>query len=165
MTQKYNTLQDVWLSTNRIPTQRGTSSTTYGAAAATLADKIYVIGGGSAAPTKRQNEVYSTLTDTWATKASVPSAGYSGPFIGAWGGTTLIVGGGGPTSNYVHKYTPATDGWITGAHPSLATGAELGRGVLGRWVCSQRRPELDVAAVVRLVQGERALRSRRLGAA
>jgi N-acetylneuraminic acid mutarotase len=123
-TQKYNTQTDVWESTNRIPTQPRAGSGTYGAygaAAATLDDMIYVIGGGPTATTKVKNEVYNTLTDTWTTKASVPSSGYSGPFIGAWGGTTLIVGGGGGGRllNYVHKYTPATDGWITGARLSL----------------------------------------------
>ena len=128
-TQKYDTQTDVWVSTNRIPTLRDIGNGGHGAAAATLDDKIYVIGGGTTSTTKVKNEVYSTLTDTWTTKASVPSSGYNGPFIGVWGGTTIIVGGGGPASNYVHKYTPATDGWVTGARPSLRgmCGARLTR--------------------------------------
>jgi hypothetical protein len=114
-TQKYDTQSDTWVCTTRIPTPRTPSTTSYGAFAATLGDKIHVIAGGSLAPTKTKNEVYSPVTDSWTSKVSVPT-GYNGGFVGAWDAAILVGGG-----SSMHKYTQATDAWTAGARlPSAA---------------------------------------------
>jgi len=114
-TQKYDTQSDTWVCTTRIPTLRTTSTTSYGAFAATLGDKIHVIAGGPLSLTKTKNEVYSPVTDSWTSKVSVPT-GYNGGFVGAWD-AAIVVGGG----ISMHKYAQATDAWTTGTRlPSAA---------------------------------------------
>jgi hypothetical protein len=108
-TQKYDTQSDTWVCTTRIPTLRTTSTISWGAFAATLGDKIYVIAGGVPTPINTKNEVYSPVTDSWTSKVSVPT-GYNGGFVGVWD-AAIIVGGG----SSVHKYAQAIDAWTAGA--------------------------------------------------
>jgi hypothetical protein len=121
-TQKYDTQSDTWVCTARIPTLRTTTSTTsYGAFAATLGDKIHVIAGGPLPATKTKNEVYSPVTDLWTSKASVPTGyTYNGGFVGAWD-AAIVVGSG----SSMHKYAQAIDAWTAGARLPSAVVAWL----------------------------------------
>ena len=118
-TQKYDTRTDTWANTNQIPTVRTSKDDSTGAAVAeTLMFKIYVIGGRNLDPNSpgiATNEAYNPVTDMWETKASMPQdTGTDGTFAGAWGDSTIIVGGGAPGRSAVHRYNAATDSWITG---------------------------------------------------
>jgi len=118
-TQKSDTRTDTWANTNQIPTVRTTTDDSTGAAVAeTLMFKIYVIGGrnlGPNSPGIATNEAYNAVTDMWETKNSMPQdTGTDGTFAGAWGDSTIIVGGGAPGRSAVHRYNAATDFWITG---------------------------------------------------
>ncbi len=122
-TQKYDTQSDTWVCTTRIPTQRTTSTTSYGAFPATLGDKIHVIAGGPLATTKTKNEVYSPVTDSWTSKMSVPT-GYNGGFVGVWD-AAIVVGGG----SSMHKYAQAIDAWTSGTRLPFAAVACLSQPV------------------------------------
>ena len=128
-TQRYDTQIDTWANTNQIPTVRTASDSTGGAVAATLMSKIYVIGGrnvGPSSPGMATNEAYNPVTDMWETKASLPQdTGSDGTFAGAWGGSTIIVGGGVPARSAVHRYNAATDSWITGPPSALSASCAL----------------------------------------
>ena len=90
-TQKYDTQSDSWVCTTRIPTLRMTESSSYGAFAAALGDKIHVIAGGDIRETKTKNEVYSPVTDSWTSKVSVPTE-YNGGFVIAAGAQSFANG-------------------------------------------------------------------------
>jgi hypothetical protein len=133
-TQKYDTQSDTWVCTTRIPTPRATQLGSYGAFAATLGDKIHVIGGGSLNPTKIKNEVYSPVMDSWTSKVSVPT-GYNGGFVGAWD-AAIIVGGG----SSVHKYAQAIDAWTAGTRLPSAAVACLSEPVQPSGFAAKRAP-------------------------
>ena len=129
-TYKYDTLADVWTSVNKIPTLRARSSAEKGAMAATAASNIYVMGGGSPpvniVPANRlRHEAYSPLTDSWTTKANMPT-GYVGGAIGVWDASpttgTILVAGGYPLTTTMHIYNAATDAWRAGARATSAPG-------------------------------------------
>jgi len=111
---EYDPVTDNWIVRKSMP-----SSRLYFAVAA-CSNKIYVIGGGlnpqeSYAPDALStNEVYDPVTDTWETKASMPTA--------RWGLVAETVNdriyvisgrtGGGKTSVKVNEvYDPSTDSW------------------------------------------------------
>jgi N-acetylneuraminic acid mutarotase len=79
--------------------------------------KLYVAGGASAAGSLATLEVYDPATDTWATKAPMPTArhGAGGAVIN---GKLYVVGGDvtpGRKLTTLEVYDPATDTWTTRA--------------------------------------------------
>lgn len=111
---EYDPVTDNWTEKKSMP-----SSRLY-FAVATCNNKIYVIGGGlnpqaSYAPDALStNEVYDPLTDTWETKASMPTARWDLVAETVNGKIYVISGrtGGGKTSVKVNEvYDPNTDSW------------------------------------------------------
>jgi N-acetylneuraminic acid mutarotase len=111
---EYDPVNDNWTVRKSMP-----SSRLY-FAVATCNNKIYVIGGGlnpqaSYAPDALStNEVYDPLTDTWETKASMPTARWDLVAETVNGKIYVISGrtGGGKTSVKVNEvYDPNTDSW------------------------------------------------------
>ena len=152
-TQKYDTQSDLWVCTTRIPTLRMTESSSYGAFAAALGDKIHVIAGGDISETKTKNEVYSPVTDSWTSKVSVPTE-YNGGFVGVW--DSIVVVGGGIS---MHKYAQRMDAWTTGMRLSFPAVVSCRfPGLFSRALCSQTAAELDIGLAIRLGQARRALR-------
>ncbi len=114
-TQKYNAQTDVWLSVNRVPTLRATSPSESAATGVTVANRIYVMGGATPSINRAKNEVYFPVTDTWATRQSLPF-GTSGHAAGLCG-STIVVAGGYPIRDDVQLYSTATDAWAAGERP------------------------------------------------
>jgi N-acetylneuraminic acid mutarotase len=90
----------------------------YGVAAATVNDRIYIIGG-----TQQQGEdlstveAYDPLTDTWTSLAPMPTARYA-PTATAIGPTIYVIGGSYPSDNRrvlqtVEAYDTGSNTWVT----------------------------------------------------
>ena len=110
---KYSAATDVWATINKIPTWR--AATEHGASAATVGNRIYVMGG-LASTANAKNEAYDTQTDTWATKAALP-VGRAGAAVGVRANKIYVVAGYSLLSS-MHVYTPSTDAWTSGASRS-----------------------------------------------
>ncbi len=109
---RYSTMTDTWAVIKPIPSGRFGRS----AGAATVGTKIYVFGGminplETPFPQLR-NEVYDTQTDTWATKAPLPSRQTHGT-VGVKGGK-IYVAGGSPATNTLQQYDVMADAWTSG---------------------------------------------------
>ena len=93
---KYATLTDTWVSIKAIPTTRNGGA----AGVATIGTNMYVLGVAPAplnsATWYGKNEAYNTTTDTWATKAEMPSDHFRGA-VGVKGNKIYVAGG--PVSN------------------------------------------------------------------
>jgi N-acetylneuraminic acid mutarotase len=123
---EYNPANDSWKALAPMPTPRG------GAVAATVGDKMYVIGGGSVHPGAKvvgltpavphraltTNEMYDPATNTWQTRSPMPTP-RNHAAIGVVNGKIYVIGGRVasvfvlPSSNVdvVEEYDPATDSW------------------------------------------------------
>jgi N-acetylneuraminic acid mutarotase len=112
---KYSAATDVWTTIRKIPTWR--AGTEHGASAATVGDRIYVVGGHTSYYSdSAKNEAYDTQTDTWATKAALP-VGRAGAAIGVRANGIYVVAGYSLLSS-MHVYTPSADAWTSGASRS-----------------------------------------------
>jgi N-acetylneuraminic acid mutarotase len=116
---EYNPTTDVWINKKPVPTPRSN----FGLVA--CQDKIYVIGGvtywnidNGAITTCSLNEVYDPLTDTWETKASMPT-NRAYMEANAVDGKIYVVGGrtgqGYTTVNLHEVYDVASDSWTAKA--------------------------------------------------
>ena len=122
-TLKYSTAADSWESVNVLPSLRtnldcGLDCGDGAAAAATIGNTIYVVGGRqSLAPpgeASSANEYYAALTDVWTSAAPVPSPRF-GLGVTVSAGRLLAVGGAGPTdadTAALQIFTPSV-GWTT----------------------------------------------------
>jgi N-acetylneuraminic acid mutarotase len=106
-TYEYDPTRDSWATRALMPTPRG------GLAAASLGDRIHVLGGSSDHVTNA-HEVYDPATNRWSTANPMPTArdhlaavGFQGR-VWALGGRESFVG-----TQYanVEMYDPATDSW------------------------------------------------------
>jgi N-acetylneuraminic acid mutarotase len=111
--EEYDPAADTWTTRADMPTARD------GVRAAAVDGTIYAIGGwsGPAGPelsTFSTVEAYDPATDTWTTKADMPTA-RGGSAIAVVDGQIYVIGGmfGPPTevSSAVEAYDPATDTW------------------------------------------------------
>jgi N-acetylneuraminic acid mutarotase len=78
---------------------------------------VYAIGGktGNTCVGLRTVEAYDPSTDTWMTKASLPTGRFNPRAVG-WGGKIYVVGGDvgcGSRSNELDVYDPTTNTWTT----------------------------------------------------
>ena len=123
-TEVYDPETDTWETKTSMPTPR------QGLEANVVSDKIYLIGGvrhvgGFLIPEFHENEVYSPATDSWITKAPLPTAvwGYSSAVVD---NKIYLIGGGNKTSDGTFPvtlnqiYNPATNTWNFGQ--SVPTG-------------------------------------------
>lgn len=117
-TEVYDPEADTWETKTSMPTPR------QGLEANVVSDRIYLIGGvryvgGFIHLEFNENEVYDPDTDSWTTKASLPTAvwGYSSAVVD---NKICLIGGGNKTSEGTFPvtlnqiYTPATDTWDFG---------------------------------------------------
>ncbi len=83
-------------------------------AAGVIDGQLYVVGGHNGTNAVNIMDVYNPATNTWATKASMPTARY-GLTAGVIEGKLYAVGGHDGTSvvNTVEVYDPSTDTWTT----------------------------------------------------
>ena len=118
-TEQYNPTTDVWIYKASMPTPRAFF------AIASYQNKIYCIGGavGMKLVDERSGfysiidsnkvEVYDTLKDTWATKASMPTSVGIGISAQEINGKIYVTG-----NTYILVYDPIKDSWInTGSTP------------------------------------------------
>jgi len=123
-TEVYDPETDTWETKTSMPTHR------QGLEANVVSDKIYLIGGvihagGFTIWGFDENEVYSPATDSWITKAPLPTAvwGYSSAVVD---NKIYLIGGGNWTTDGIFPvtlnqiYTPANDTWNFGQ--SIPTG-------------------------------------------
>jgi N-acetylneuraminic acid mutarotase len=107
---KYATLTDTWVSIKAIPTTRNGGA----AGVATIGTNMYVLGVAPAplnsATWYGKNEAYNTTTDTWATKAEMPSDHVRGA-VGVKGNKIYVAGG--PVSNKLEVYDAMADSWTS----------------------------------------------------
>jgi len=117
-TEVYDPETDTWQTKTSMPTPR------QGLEANVVTDKIYLIGGvryvgGYIHPGFDENEVYDPPTDSWTTKAPLPTAvwGYSSAVVD---NKIYLIGGGNKTSDGTFPvtlnqiYTPSTNTWNFG---------------------------------------------------
>lgn len=112
--EEYDPATDTWSFKKPMPTPR------YGFATAVYQNKIYCIGGvtGYSTSTGRLitgvNEVYDPATDTWETKAPMPTARWLLQANVVNGKIYLIGGQNGGLSTIVNEvYDPEIDAWTT----------------------------------------------------
>jgi len=123
-TEVYDPATDTWTTKTSMPTPR------QGLEANVVSDKIYLIGGvryvgGLLHLEFDENEVYDPATDSWTTKAPLPTAvwGYSSAVVD---NKIYLIGGGNKTSDGTFPvtlnqiYNPATNTWNFGQ--SVPTG-------------------------------------------
>jgi len=114
-TEVYDPETDTWQTKTSMPTPR------QGLEANVVTDRIYLIGGvryvgGYIHPGFDENEVYDPATDSWITKAPLPTAvwGYSSSVVD---NKIYLIGGGNKTSDGTFPvtlnqiYTPSTNTW------------------------------------------------------
>ncbi len=90
-------------------------------------NKIFCIGGGFANGSKTAvNEVYHPATDSWETKAQIPTADMW-MHANALDGAIYVVGG---SSSTTWVYDPAADSWSKGASMPVAFFGRLGTSVV-----------------------------------
>jgi N-acetylneuraminic acid mutarotase len=122
---EYDPATDHWRALAPMPTARGAAN------AATVGDKIYVIGGASVHPGQKivglsaqvphralgTNEMYDPATNTWQSRSPMPTS-RNHAAIGVVNGKIYVLGGrlgavfvnASPT-DVVEEYDPATDSW------------------------------------------------------
>jgi N-acetylneuraminic acid mutarotase len=112
--EEYDPTTDTWTFKTPMPTPR------YGFAIVAYQNKIYCIGGASnfqppngfyGAILTRANEVYDPATDTWETKAFMPTArvGLKANVVN----DKIYLIGGYPNRTFNEVYDPTTDSWST----------------------------------------------------
>jgi len=118
----YDTAGRKWLQAAPLPAPRG------GHAAAVLAGKIHVIGGGNSVSTIADHTVYDPATDTWRAAAPLPRAEGS-PAAVVFGGKLYAIGGRSGSADYgdVYVYDAVRDAWSRG--PSIPKRGTAGAAV------------------------------------
>jgi len=114
---------DTWETRADMPTARAAPT------ASAVSDKIYVIGGNNQFPPPPPGsllsvvEIYDTLTDTWTTGSSMPTA-RSGLASAVVNGEIYAIGGwdnsASKTYDIVEEYNPLNDTWTTKSPMSSA---------------------------------------------
>jgi len=117
--EEYDPIMDTWKTKEPMPTARS------GFAIAAFQSKIYVIGGttgtSDASGFTGKNEVYDPATDTWETKAAMPTpradlcASVVNGSIYLIGGKEYWEGSLNHELDVTEVYDPATDTWTTAA--------------------------------------------------
>jgi N-acetylneuraminic acid mutarotase len=110
--EAYDPATDTWTSKAPMPTARA------GGAAGVINGILFVVGGTSSSVTGgyadvNSVEAYNPTTNTWATKAPMPTAGFR--MASAVINGILYVAGFNAASTTVEAYDPATDTWTTEA--------------------------------------------------
>jgi Bacterial Ig-like domain (group 3)/Kelch motif len=137
------TLTDVEVfdpSTNTWSAKTPMPSARAGLAAVFVNGKIYAIGGRDqdtygAGTLQNANEAYDIGTDTWATKASMPTPLSDIYATVAFNGKIYVFGGAtgqSGVSNLVQIYDPVADSWTTGTPMPTARGAAMAAVIDGR---------------------------------
>lgn len=118
--EEYDPATDLWVSKTPMPTPRGAFSI------AVWQDKIYVFGGYSVHVNEMgpiwTTEVYDPSTDSWTTKADMPSSiGYVTANV--VDDSIHLIGGSGVTNDPVKDqiYDPVKDSWTTKGFPTFAS--------------------------------------------
>lgn len=136
MLHRYDPATDAWVKLAR-PLR-----SVHRPAAGVINGKLYLAGGRDYSSTSNKLDVYDPATNSWATKASMPTARYDA--AGAVGGGSLLsqrlyVMGGitEPTASVelatVEAYNPVTDSWTTEARlriPRRGLGATTAGGTI-----------------------------------
>lgn len=128
--EEYDPVTNTWATKAPMPTARE------GLTSAVVNGKIYAIGGGYRAVDNSiiglaTVEEYDPATDTWATKASVPTVGAGAATSGVVNGKIYVFGGFiGSALSTVYEYDPATNIWATKASMPTAR-YHLASGVVG----------------------------------
>lgn len=111
--EEYDPVTDSWATKANMPTARYTHS------AAVLNNKIYVIGGTNVSPWPGSplatNEEYDPATNSWATKANMPTA-RTVAAAAAVNSKIYVIGGAsgsGTPININQEYDPASNTWAT----------------------------------------------------
>jgi N-acetylneuraminic acid mutarotase len=90
-----------------------------GLGAASVGTTVYAMAGNS--PALSENDAYDTLTNTWTSKAPLPSALDEPAGVISVGGLVYVIGGilngVGPVVGTVQVYNPSTNAWTTTAAP------------------------------------------------
>ncbi|WP_127580789.1 Kelch repeat-containing protein [Paenibacillus koleovorans] len=108
--QEYNPASNSWSLKTSMPTGRKYSG------AASIGDKIYVVGGQTASGAIGTLEIYNTMTDTWTSGANLSTPRYGHAVVSVDGKLYAIGGRNGsinPTD--VEMYDPSTNTWSTKA--------------------------------------------------
>ena len=111
----YDPANDTWDTKTSMPTPRE------GASAAAIGNRLYVVGGcvrsvpSGACPATDKLEVYDPVTDSWTTKASMPTPRiFMGVAVNNGQLHTVGGDGGGGSIVAIHEvYNPTTDTWTT----------------------------------------------------
>jgi N-acetylneuraminic acid mutarotase len=146
---EYDPAADSWKALAAMPTKRGSP------VAATVGDKIYVIGGAALPPGSKETAVlpgrphisvgaveeYDPGTNTWRARASMPTP-RNHATAGAINGKIYVIGGrvgtsfissGSSNIDVVEEYDPAVDAWgaararMPSARSAMASGVYEGR--------------------------------------
>jgi N-acetylneuraminic acid mutarotase len=126
-TEEYAPSLDKWILKSPMPTARARLGT------AVYQNKIYCIGGYSATIVGETkyfdlgvNEVYNPATDTWESKAPLPTPRHS-PATNMVDGKIYVIGGYSITThsvlNVAEVYDPLSDTWATKTPPPLEVGS------------------------------------------
>jgi N-acetylneuraminic acid mutarotase len=103
--QAYDAVANGWVTLANMPTPR------YEFGAAELNGLLYAIGGnpgcGSAGQAKRDVEAYNPVSNTWSTKALLPTGSW-GASVASANGKIYVFDG---FANYVYCYDPASNTW------------------------------------------------------
>jgi N-acetylneuraminic acid mutarotase len=130
--QAYNPKTNSWTIKSPLPTPRSA------AAAVALGGKLYVLGGFNTSGGTDNNlatvEAYDPKTDTWTTKAPMPTA-RSGLAAAVVDGIIYAIGGSAPNVELatVEAYDPSTNSWSARAampEPREVSGAGVVNGVI-----------------------------------
>ena len=111
----YDPATDTWTTKTNMPTER------HQMAAGAIDGKLYVVGGWNTHWRSEMGinklEVYDPATDTWSTKANMPTS-RDGPAAAAIDGKLYVVGGWNGTdfTPALEVYDPATNTWSTKAN-------------------------------------------------
>jgi hypothetical protein len=120
--EEYDPATDTWTTKASMPTPRIVFAT------AVYKNKIYCIGGRNIAGSANGyfsgvNEVYNPATDTWETRAPMPTP--RGWVMASVVNSEIYLIGGEPNGTLNEVYDPATDSWVTKTPvPSAASGSD-----------------------------------------
>jgi N-acetylneuraminic acid mutarotase len=95
------------------------------AGASEAGGKIYVFGGLGSANPMGSVEEYNPTTDTWQSRANMPTARKGPVAVTANNGKIYVIGGADSSHNYVNtveEYDPLTDTWQSRANTPVALG-------------------------------------------
>jgi len=135
MGEVFGTYESEWVAKTAFPTPR------YNVGGGVLDGLIYVVGGqyagwsDDAPPVQATVEAYDPATNTWRTRAPMPTARY-GVQVAVMNGLLYAVGGQSGSmvaSAAVEAYDPSSNSWTTRAplpHPSVAMGVAAVGGIL-----------------------------------